>query len=180
MPKSETGEISYTNSAEVNGVQSLNESEGIIENAVHSAQSTDILSAVRNYLLLCPVFGEKRIAVDSLMPNENSFSIGTMPQDEQLRAYIGGGALRQFVFEISKSESTADTDEQNAKNAAVFEQLSSYFKKQTQIKNLPLLPVGNSAHKIEAISSGYLEKHEQNTRIYIIQCRVLYTQKGER
>ncbi len=180
MPKSETGEISYTNNSEVNSVQSLNESESMAENAVDGAQSADILSAVRNYLLQCPVFGEKRISVDGHAPNENSFNIGTMPQDEQLRAYIGGGALRQFVFEISKSEQTADTDEQNAKNAAVFETLSSYFIKQSQVKNLPVLPQGNTAHKIEAISSGYLEKQEQNTRIYIIQCRVLYTKKGER
>ncbi len=142
--------------------------------------SDNILSAVREYLLNCPVLGKRRISVDGLPSKEAAFNIGTLPFDEQIRPYIGGGALRQFVFEISANEQTADSDAQNAENSACFEELSNYFKQQTKLKNMPLLPLGNIAHKIETISSGYLEKEEQNTRVYIMQCRVLYTKKGER
>ncbi len=150
------------------------------EETAQQTEAADIISAVRNYLLQCPVFEKQRISVDGMITSEGAFNIGTLPVDEQVRAYIGGGALRQFVFEISKSEKTADTDKQNASNAAVFEQLSAYLKQQTKLKNLPKIPSGNTAHKIETTSCGYLEKQELDMRIYIIQCRMLYTQKGER
>ncbi len=139
-----------------------------------------MLEAIRTYLLACPLFSNHRIGVDSVQSNETGYALGTMPMDEILRTYVSQSTMRQYVFEITASYLTADTDTQNMENAAAFEALSTWLSQQTKLRNFPTFPDDCTIKKIQAVSNGYFDSTKTSTRLYVMQCRIVYFKKGER
>ncbi len=145
-----------------------------------NTNGNSIIGALRDYFNECELFDEKIVGVDGLPQKQNAYSIGTMPIDEVLKNYIDKSSLRQYVFELTASYPQADTQEQNTQNAAFFEAFSNWMYEQSKAKNFPLLPNGCTVHKIEAMSSGYFDAVKNDTRVYAIQCRVVYLKKSVR
>ncbi len=136
-----------------------------------------IISALRNYFLTSELLSGKNISIDGLPPRQDAFAIGTMPQDEAIKTYIDKSTKRQYVFELSASFTNDENQTQNAKNVAFFEQISDWLYNQTRSNNLPILPSGCKALKIEAVSGGYFDTEQNGIRIYVCQCRLTYFKK---
>ncbi len=144
---------------------------------LNSNLPNSIINCVRNYFLTCNLFEGKNINIDGLAPNQNAFAIGTMPQDESIKTYIDKSTKRQYVFEISAAYTNSESQTQNAQNIAFFEKLSDWLYTNTKAKNLPQMPNGCTPLKIEAISGGYFDTEQNDTRIYVMQCRLIYLKK---
>ncbi len=138
---------------------------------------SSIIGALREYFYNCPLFGNDVIGIDGLPQKEKAFSIGTMPVDEVLKYYYGKSSMRQYVFELVAAYPSADTQEQNTANAAFFEHFSNWLLQQNKAGNFPILPTGCTVQKIEALSSGYFETEKNDTRVYVMQCRIVYFKK---
>lgn len=139
-----------------------------------------IIGALRDYFLACPLTGDRRVDVDNLHTREMAFDVGTTPADEILQRYISGSCLKQYVFQVSAAYPLKDESAQNVADAALFEQLAAWLSAQTKARDFPRLPPACQARQIEAISSGYFEGMDAKTRIYAIQCRIVYFKKGVR
>lgn len=143
-------------------------------------QNNSIIQALREYFLACPLMGKERVSVDSLDTHALSYSVGTTPADEVLERYVSGSSMRQYVFELSAAFPAAESEAQAAENAAFFERLAAWLSAQTKARCFPALPIGCTARKIKAISSAYFDGMDADTRVYAIQCQLIYFQKGER
>jgi hypothetical protein len=115
------------------------------------------------------------IGVDFLGPDQVGYSIVTMP-GATIERYLSGGSSRTFPFALQAALSTAD-DTQRVENGGYFENLSDWLETQYEADNLPTLPTGKTAEKIEALDCGYLYQEGQSeTGIYQIICRLTYEQ----
>ena len=63
-------------------------------------------------------------------------------------------------------------------NSGFYENLAAWLEQQTRTGNLPVLPDGKEAQKIEAQSTGYLFTTGPDVGKYQIQCRLQYYQEA--
>ncbi len=137
-----------------------------------------IIESLRSYFLSCPLLTKERLCVDSAQQRQNAYSIGTMMSDEVMRMYLGKSSKRQYVFELLAFYTVADTEAQNAQNAAFFEHFAQWLDEQNKSGNLPLLPQRCKPIKLEALSGGYLETQNTDTKVYAMQCRLVYFKRA--
>jgi hypothetical protein len=115
------------------------------------------------------------IGVDFLGPDLVGYSIVTMPGATK-EQYLSGGSSRTFPFALQAALSTAD-DTARVENGGFFEALSDWLDEQNEADNLPTLPTGKTADKLEALDCGYLyQEGTSGTSIYQILARLTYTQ----
>lgn len=137
-----------------------------------------IMEALRDYFLACPLMGNRKINVDFLPDNKREYSIDTTPATEVVKWYVGGGTIRQYLFVIRSVEDYAPDVLQNLANSGFYENLAAWMEQQTRAGNLPILPDGKEAQKIEAQSTGYLFTTGPDVGKYQIQCRLQYYQEA--
>ncbi len=136
-----------------------------------------IIEAVKNFILNCPYLDElKKVNVDFLPSDPDTYSIEEVPTEVILKEYIDGSTERQFVFVFASRMRWNDEIINNIQNSGFFEMFQHWLEQCTEQENLPLLAEGMSAYKIEAMSNGYLFDVSGNSEYarYQIQCRLLY------
>ena len=139
-----------------------------------------IIESIREYIKTCPYIADfKRLLVDNLQENAGAYSIDTVPTDPILERYIDGTSREQYVFTIAGRLHYSDEIAQNIANSGVFENIQNWLWEQTEAGNLPALPNGLTAEKIEATSTGYVLAiaGDYSTARYQIQCRLIYERK---
>ena len=139
-----------------------------------------ITESIKNYLAECPLLGDfKRICVDFLPEDTETYSIEEIPAETILRAYIDGSSVRQFVFVFAARLFYSEETRNNIENSGFYEKFAEWLEKQTEEENLPVLADGKTATKIEAMSSGYLfdVSGDLSNARYQIQCRLIYDQE---
>lgn len=136
-----------------------------------------IVESVKNYILGCPLLSDlKRLNIDFLPENPDTYSIEGVPAQEIIKTNIDGSTERQFVFVFAARLFYSEEVRNNIENSGFYEQFSAWLEEQTESDNLPELTGGRTATKIEAMSSGYLYDIAgdfTNAR-YQIQCRLIY------
>ena len=136
-----------------------------------------IIESVKNYILTCPLLKElKRLNIDFLPEDPNTYSIETVPAQEILKTYLDGSTERQFVFVFAARCSYNEEVRNNIENSGFYEEFAKWLEEKTEKDYLPKLTGGRTASKIEAMSSGYLYDIAgglDNAR-YQIQCRLIY------
>lgn len=136
-----------------------------------------IIESVKNFIAGCPYLNElKRINVDFLSDEKDTYSIEEIPVNTIVNEYIDGSSERQFVFVIAACLHYSDEIRNNIDNSGFFENLQQWFDDCTNNGNLPVLPDNCKPYKIEAQSNGYLfgVQGDLNKARYQIQCRLLY------
>ena len=102
-----------------------------------------------------------------------------MPCREEIKRYLDGSSLRQFLFTMSSREFKGEDIQQNTDNLAFYEAFAGWVLQQDRSGNLPALGDGRTSRKIEVTTSGYpFLVDEQGTARYQIQLRLEYFQKG--
>lgn len=139
-----------------------------------------IIESIKQYILTCPLLAElKRLNVDFLPEDPNTYSIEEVPAQAVIRTYIDGSTERQFVFVFASRFNYNEESRTNIENSGFYEDFSAWLEDQTDEGNLPQMTGGKTASKIEAMSSGYLYDIAggmDNAR-YQIQCRLIYDQE---
>lgn len=139
-----------------------------------------ITESIKNYLAKCPHLGDfKRLCVDFLPEDTETYSIEEIPAETILRAYIDGSSERQFVFVFAARFFYSEETRNNIENSGFYEKFAEWLEEQTEADDLPVLADGKTATKIEAMSSGYLfdVSGDLSTARYQIQCRLIYDQE---
>lgn len=140
-----------------------------------------IMEALRVWLRSYEPLSTGRLAIDFLPKQARTYSVDSVPCKEEVKRYLDGSSLRQFLFTLSSREFKGEDIGQNADNLAFYEAFSTWVLRQNRLRNLPRLPEGRTARKIEVTTSGYpFQVDEQGTALYQIQLRLEYFQKGTR
>lgn len=142
-----------------------------------SAADNSIISAVREWLAGCELLSEiptGRRHIDWTDPENENF--GIMPDgDVLLKKFISGGGKRQYNFTLYINKITAE-DEQRLRNAAFIERLQEWCRINSVSKNLPQLPEGKNASRVEAENGmlGEISPKIKKWGKYLIQFKMIY------
>ncbi len=138
--------------------------------------STSILSAVQDYLAGCPLFEGNSLRVNFLGEDPQEYTLEDVPANPIVKRYTNGDTVRQSLFVLASREMYSRDAVENLKASGFYEKLADWLEGQSRQGNLPLLPEGMTAQKIEATTNGYCMNADihQNVQRYQIQCRLLY------
>ena len=136
-----------------------------------------IVESVKDFILTCPLLDDlKRLNIDFLPEDPDTYSIEGIPAPEIIKTYLDGSTERQFVFVFAARLFYSEEVRNNIENSGFYEQFAEWLEEQTEAENLPQLSGGKTASKIEAMSSGYLYDiaGDLTNARYQIQCRLIY------
>lgn len=140
-----------------------------------------IIETLRNWLRTYSPLSTGRLAVDFLPKQAQTYSVDSVPCKEEVRRYLDGSSLRQFLFTLSSREFKGEDIGQNVDNLAFYEGFSTWVMEQNRARRFPQLGEGRTARKIEVTTSGYpFQVDDHGTARYQIQLRLEYFQKGRR
>lgn len=140
-----------------------------------------IIEALRGWLRTYEPLSTGRLAVDFLPKEAQTYSVDSVPCKEEVKRYLDGSSLRQFLFTLSSREFKGEDIQQNTDNLAFYEGFSAWVARQDRARRLPDLGEGRKARKIEVSTSGYpFQVDEHGTARYQIQLRLEYFEKGAR
>lgn len=136
-----------------------------------------IIESVKNFILTCPLLTDlKRLNIDFLPEDPDTYSIENIPAQEIIKTYLDGSTERQFVFVFAARMFYSEEVRNNIENSGFYEKFAEWLEEQTEADNLPVLTEGKTASKVEAMSSGYLYDiaGDLSNARYQIQCRLIY------
>lgn len=140
-----------------------------------------IIEALRGWLRTYEPLAAGRLAVDFLPRQVQTYSVDSVPCKEEVKRYLDGSSLRQFLFVMSSREFKGEDIGQNVDNLAFYEAFAAWVLQQNRARNFPDLGEGRQVRKIEVATSGYpFQVDEHGTARYQIQLRLEYFQKGTR
>lgn len=142
--------------------------------------SNSIMAAVREYLGGCHLFDGNTLRVNFLGEDPQEYTLEDVPATPVLKKYRDGSSVRQALFVLASRELYSRDAVENLKASGFYEQLSDWLDAQNFQRNLPALPEGMTARKIEAITNGYCISAdiEQNVQRYQIQLRLIYEKEA--
>lgn len=141
--------------------------------------ATSIIEALRDYLCTCPLLGDSKINVDYLPDTANEYSVDTVPGSGAVKEYISGASVQKHLFVVRSVCDYGGDTLQQIENTGIFERLRDWMRRQSLAGNLPQLPAGKTAQKIEALTPGYLTIPGADVGKYQIQCALTYYQSKE-
>ena len=136
-----------------------------------------IVESVKDFILTCPLLDDlKRLNIDFLPEDPDTYSIEGIPAPEIITKYLDGSTERQFVFVFAARFFYSEEVRNNIENSGFYEKFAEWLEEQTEADNLPVLDGGRTASKIEAMSSGYLYDiaGDLTNARYQIHCRLIY------
>lgn len=140
-----------------------------------------IIEALRGWLRTYEPLSAGRLAVDFLPKQAQTYSVDSVPCKEEVKRYLDGSSLRQYLFTLSSRKFKGEDIQQNTDNLIFYEEFSAWVLAQSRARRFPALGEGRTARKIEVSTSGYpFQVDENGTARYQIQLRMEYFQKGER
>ncbi|WP_352400930.1 hypothetical protein [Anaerotignum sp.] len=142
-------------------------------------ENKSLTQQIREYLFSCPFLKDGVIHVDYLGIRPSEYSIDGVPGKKEVKAYIDGSALCQFVFTFGSVEEYGSDVETNLANSGFYENFALWLREKTRKKELPCLGAKRQALAIEAEGEGYVIDTRENMARYQIQCRLIYFEKGE-
>ena len=140
-----------------------------------------IVESVKDFILTCPLLDDlKRLNIDFLPEDPDTYSIEGVPVQEIIQTYLDGSTERQFVFVFAARFFYSEEVRNNIENSGFYEKFAEWLEAQTEADNLPVLDGKRTASKIEAMSSGYLYDiaGDLTNARYQIQCRLIYDKEN--
>ena len=140
-----------------------------------------IIEHLRQYFLTCTVFSGKRLDIDCLTSDAESYSIDSVPTQRVMQRYIDGATVRRQLFTISSRAYYGPDLKQQRENIELFEDLEDWLDEQNALGLLPSLGdkrrgrspnVLSSAHPIDAGGGD-----QGSTARYQIQFELIYLQE---
>ena len=141
----------------------------------------NVIEALRQYFLDCPVFADQRLDIDCLASDLDSYSIDSVPSERIVTRYCDGSTVRRQLFTISsRAASGADLAQQRA-NLDLFEGVEAWLDDQDVLGILPSLGEYRRARSLKVLSSAYpieVDDGDQGSVArYQIQLELIYLQE---
>lgn len=133
-----------------------------------------IISALRDYLKACPYFDKIPITVDYLATSATEGSLEPIPVPYTLKQYTDGSALLKYQFTVAMRFPWFGDDSSGLKSSEWFEGLCRWFEQSTDEGNLPKLPKGMEAVKIEAFPNRFGFDGKNSSVRYQMICGLTY------
>lgn len=138
------------------------------------AKADSIIDALEKYFIGCELLKDGALRVDYLGEKPVEYTIEVLPCDPVVKRYLGGSAVRQYLFAFGSREFYSQERLQNIQNSAFYELLADWVETRSMSGILPELPDGMEAQQLEVVSSGYLFDGSMTNARYQIQLRLLY------
>lgn len=133
-----------------------------------------VIESVRNWLKEYPGLSG-RLDVDFLGEDADTYSVDTIPSEEVIKRYMGGGRKKQFQFAISSRRFYDQNIKQNVENLKFFEDLTAWVEAKAKARDLPKMDGGRTAQKIIVTSTAYpFVVTEDGKARYQLQMRLEY------
>lgn len=138
-----------------------------------------IIEMIREFFCTYPLLKDGVIHVDYLGICPTEYSIDGVPAQKEIKSYIDGSAICQFVFTFGSVEEYGNDVDINLANSGFYENFATWLGEKSKKKELPDLGDSRQPLRIEAEGDGYVIDTRENIARYQIQCRLIYFQKGE-
>ncbi len=138
------------------------------------AANDTIIDALTKYFIKCELLRDGAMRVDYLGEKPVEYTLETMPTDPIMKRYANGSTVRQYLFAFGSREYYSQDRLQNIKNSGFYEKLSDWVEAKSKAGELPELPDGMEAEKLQVVSSGYLYDGALKNARYQIQLRLVY------
>ena len=136
-----------------------------------------VIECVREWLRLYPGL-KKRLDVDFLGEDADTYSIDTIPCEEVLKRYKDGSTVKQFQFAVSSRRAYEQNIKQNVSNLKFFEDLTKWIETKVNARELPEMDSNRKALKMVVTSTAYpFIVSEDGKARYQIQMRLEYFSK---
>lgn len=135
-----------------------------------------MVSAVRSWLKTCPLLSGERLNVDFLPPETGSYSVDVSPAAAIVKKYLDGSSVRQFLFSLRTRDVYGPDLLQNIENLGFFEAVTAWAERACEAGELPVLPEGRQAVRVEVLSTGTVFWAETEAAQYQIQFKLTYRQ----
>lgn len=133
-----------------------------------------VIECVRDWLKEYPGLSG-RLDVDFLGEDADTYSVDTIPSEEVIKRYMGGGCVKQFQFAVSSRRFYDQNIAQNVENLKFFEDLTAWVEERAKTRNLPKMDGGRTAQKIVVTSTAYpFVVSEDGKARYQMQMRLEY------
>ena len=138
-----------------------------------------IISALRDYLTTCPQFDNIPITVDYLATTPTEGSIEGVPVPYVIKKYTDGSSLCRYQFTVAMRFPWLGDELCGLKSSQWFEELSQRFEQDSDCGNLPSLPEGMNAVKIEALPNRFgFDGKNSSVRYQLICGLTFFKTKG--
>lgn len=133
-----------------------------------------VIECVRDWLKEYPGLSG-RLDVDFLGEDADTYSVDTIPSEEVIKRYVGGGCVKQFQFAVSSRRFYDQNIAQNVENLKFFEDLTAWVEERAKSRDLPKMDGGRTAQKIVVTSTAYpFVVTEDGKARYQMQMRLEY------
>lgn len=137
-----------------------------------SQENSSIVEAVRAFFLGCPFLKDGRFNINYL-PNEQSYSIDTLPSDPVYKRYADGGCIYQYEYVFTSKEAYDGDTRTLIDNSRFYQDLMTWVEEQDAAGNQPTI-AGHNVLSNRVTSSGYLFSVDTDLAQYQMQFRLLY------
>lgn len=140
-----------------------------------------VINSLHTWLLTCPLFAEKRLDVDCLQSESDSYSLDAVPCERIVKRYLDGGTVRRQLFTVSSRADFGPDLTTQQENLQFFENLETWIETKIEVGLLPDLGAGRHARSLSVLSSGYPVDADEGqgggTARYQIQLELIYLQE---
>lgn len=140
-----------------------------------------VIDSLHSYFKTFPGFLARRLDIDCLDKDPDSYSLDCEPTERVIKRYMDGGSVRRQLFTISSRVCYGPDLTQQQENVHFFETLEDWLLSQERSGVLPDLGMKRRARSLEVISSAYpIEANDGEggtTARYQIQMELIYLQE---
>ena len=133
-----------------------------------------IISAVRDYLKMCPLFENIPIAVDYLASSPTEAAIDSIPVPHVIKSYTDGSSLCYYQFSVAMRFPWYGDESNGLKCSEWFENFSEWLENMSCLKILPELPLGLTPLKIEALPNRFGYDGKNSSARYQLICNLTF------
>ena len=114
-----------------------------------------IMDDLRQYFCRFPEFADRRLNLDCLASDPDSYSIDSVPAETIVKRYCDGATVRRLLFTISGRNYYGTDLAQQDENTEFFDKLSQWIDAQQMLMRLPDLGEKRTARSLTVLQSGY-------------------------
>ena len=140
-----------------------------------------VAETVRDWLRECPLIGENdQFNINYLDGEPVSYTLDESAGSSTIKRYMDGTERKVRAFALASTSDYGPDFLQQVANSGFWDQLVEWIEQRNHARQLPKLPEGKTASKIEVASAQYLYRAGATTARYQVQLRLEYTQKFKR
>lgn len=133
-----------------------------------------IISAVKEFLLTCPLFDEIPITIDYLPSSATEAAIEAVPVPYTVKQYTDGSKICRYQFIVALRFPWFADENEGLLCSRWFEDFSNWLDSQTEANILPILPEGLKAINMYATPNRFGVDGKNSSGRYQMVCQMTF------